>query len=131
MNNTSKILSTSKKKILAADDDPAILEVLTFMLEDAGYDVKTTVNGQTENMAQKYLPDLILLDIWMAGMDGRIICKSLKRHKLTKHIPIILVSANKDTERFAKESGADNFITKPFEMAALLSKVAQYVDTFD
>ena len=131
MNNISIRLSTSKKKILAADDDPAILEVLTFMLEDAGYDVKTTVNGQTENMAQKYLPDLILLDIWMAGMDGRTICKSLKRHKLTKHIPIILVSANKDTERFAKESGADNFITKPFEMDALLGKVAKYIDTFD
>ena len=138
MNNTTTRLPlrseasiTSKKKILAADDDPAILEVLTFMLEDAGYDVKTTVNGQTENMAQKYLPDLILLDIWMAGMDGRTICKSLKRHKLTRHIPIILVSANKDTERFAKESGADNFITKPFEMYALLGKVAKYLDTFD
>ena len=134
MNNTTTRLPlrseasiTSKKKILAADDDPAILEVLTFMLEDAGYDVKTTVNGQTENMAQKYLPDLILLDIWMAGMDGRTICKSLKSHKMTKHIPVILVSANKDTERFAKESGADNFITKPFEMDALLAKVAMYI----
>jgi CheY-like chemotaxis protein len=121
----------SKKKILAADDDPAILEVLTYMLEDAGYDVETTVNGQTEDAAQKYLPDLILLDIWMAGMDGRTICKSLKSQKLTKHIPIILISANKDTERFAKESGADNFITKPFEMDALLSKVAKYIGTSD
>ena len=50
-----------KKKILAADDDPAILEILTFILEDDGYEVKTTVNGRTEQMAQEFLPNLILL----------------------------------------------------------------------
>ncbi len=115
------------KKILAADDDPAILEVLTFMLEDAGYDVKTTVNGQTEQMAQEFLPDLILLDIWMAGSDGRTICKSLKSHKLTQRIPIIIISANKDTTRIAKEIGADDFLSKPFEMEELLQKVKTHI----
>ena len=121
----------NKKKVLAADDDPAILEVLTFMLEDTGYSVKTTVNGQTEQMVHEFLPNLILLDIWMAGSDGRIICKSLKRQKLTRHIPIIMISANKDTKKLAKEAGADDFIAKPFEMNDLLAKVAKYVDTFD
>lgn len=96
------------------------------MLEDAGYNVKTTVNGQTEQMAQEFLPDLILLDIWMAGSDGRTICKSLKNHKLTRHIPIIIISANKDTNKIAKEAGADDFMTKPFEMDDLLTKVANY-----
>src|SRR5579859_4475456 len=112
----------NKKKVLAADDDPAILEVLTFMLEDTGYSVKTTVNGQTEQMVHEFLPNLILLDIWMAGSDGRIICKSLKRQKLTRHIPIIIISANKDTKKLAKEAGADDFIAKPFEMNDLLAK---------
>jgi DNA-binding response OmpR family regulator len=121
MNNEQS--SSLKKKILAADDDPAILEVLTFMLEDAGYDVKITVNGQTEQMAQEFLPDLILLDIWMAGSDGRKICKSLKGHKLTQRIPIIIISANKDTNKIAKEIGADDFLAKPFEMEELLHKV--------
>lgn len=116
----------NKKKILVADDDPAILEVLTFMLEDAGYDIKTTVSGQTEKMAQEFLPHLILLDIWMAGSDGRTICKSLKRQKLTRHIPIIMISANKDTKKIAKEAGADDFMAKPFEMDDLLTKVAKY-----
>ena len=121
----------NKRKILAADDDPAILEVFTLILEDAGYEVQTTVNGQTEQMAREFLPNLILLDIWMAGMDGRNICKSLKRHKLTKHIPIIMVSANKDTQVLAKEAGADDFMAKPFDMDDLLAKVAQYVGVSD
>ena len=116
----------SKKKILVADDDPAILEVLTFMLEDAGYEVKTTVNGQTERMARKFLPNLILLDIWMAGSDGRTICKNLKHQKMTQHIPIIMISANKDTKKIAKVAGADDFMAKPFEMDDLLALVKKY-----
>lgn len=115
-----------KKRVLIADDDPAILEVITLMLEDAGYDSRTTVDGHTEKIVKKYLPDVILLDIWMSGLDGRTICKSLKKHKLTMHIPIIMISANKDTEKIAKESGADDFIAKPFEMDDLLKKVAKY-----
>ena len=115
-----------KKKVLIADDDPAILEAMTLILEDAGYDVKTTVNGHTEKFAQEYLPDVILLDIWMSGMDGRNICKSLKAKKLTKHIPVIMISANKDTEKIAKEAGADGFLAKPFDMKDLLSTVATY-----
>ncbi len=121
-------MSEIKKKVLVADDDTAILEVVTYMLEDAGYDVKTTVDEQTEAMAQQYVPNVILLDIWMSGMDGRKICKSLKTHKSTKHIPIIMISANKDTKKFAKESGADSFLAKPFEMEELLAKVAKYVN---
>lgn len=115
-----------KKKVLVADDDPAILEVITLILEDAGYDVKTTTNGHTEKFAQEYLPDLILLDIWMAGTDGKNICKSLKAEKLTKHIPITMISAHKDTEKIAKEAGADSFLAKPFDMKDLLRNVATY-----
>ena len=115
-----------QKRVLIADDDPAILEVITLMLEDAGYLVKTTVDEQTEHIAEQYLPDVILLDIWMSGLDGRTICKALKKQKSTQHIPIIFISANKDTEKITKESGATDFLTKPFEMNNLLSKVAQH-----
>lgn len=121
----------NKKKILIADDDPAILEVITIMLEDAGYDSKSTVDGQTEKIVEEYVPDVILLDIWMSGLDGRLICKNLKKQKSTMNIPIIMISANKDTERIAKESGADDFLAKPFEMDDLLTIVAKYVDTAD
>ncbi len=120
-------MSDKKKKILIADDDPAILEALTLMLEDADYEVETTVNGETIYKMEKEYPDLLVLDIWMSGMDGRDICKHLKKQELTKDIPIIIMSANKDTKQMAKESGADDFITKPFEMKDLLAKVAQYI----
>ena len=123
-----KNVNDSKKKILVADDDPAILDVVTIILEDAGYDVKTTVNGKTEVFAQKYLPDLILLDIWMSGHNGKNICIRLKAKKLTSRIPIIMISANKDTEKIAKEAGADGFLTKPFDIQALLSKVAAHIN---
>lgn len=115
------------KKILIADDDPGILDAMTMMLEDEGYEVETTVDGATVQDMRETLPDLLLLDIWMSGMDGREICKRLKRQELTKCIPIIIISANKDTDRFAKEAGADDFIAKPFEMDDLLAKVARYL----
>src|SRR5437870_5702463 len=119
-------MKDKKRKILVADDDPAILEALILMLEDAGYEVKTTTNGATIQEVYKELPDLILLDIWMSGVDGRDICKQLKHQKKTKHIPIIMISANRDTEDIAKKAGADDFIAKPFEMKNLLAKVEQY-----
>jgi len=97
------------------------------MLEDDGYEVRTTFDGQTEIIVPQYLPDIILLDIWMAGMDGRKICANLKANPLTKHIPIIMISANKDTQKIAKEAGADDFLAKPFEMDDLLRKVRKHV----
>lgn len=117
----------SKKAILVADDDPAILDSLSIMLEDAGYEVITTVDGQTVKEVKDKLPDLILLDIWMSGMDGRDICRSLKNNSKTKSIPIIMFSANKDTEKIAKEAGADGFIAKPFDMTEMLELVEKHL----
>jgi CheY-like chemotaxis protein len=126
MNNTSTKLHT-RKKILVADDDPAICEGISMILEDAGYEVTTTTDGRTVTEAKENLPDVILLDIWMSGMDGAQICKYIKHHKKTKHIPIIMISANKDTEQIAKKAGADDFIAKPFQMEDLIAKVGQYI----
>ncbi len=116
-----------KKKIVVADDDKDIVAVLTMMLEDAGYEVKSTANGHTAQMVRDYLPDLLLLDIWMKGVDGRDVCRYLKSQKPTKHIPIIMISANQDTEKIAHDAGADDYMTKPFDMDKLLERVAQYV----
>lgn len=115
-----------QKKILIADDDPAIVDALEIMLEEAGYVVKTTDNGRAVLDMKEELPDLLLLDIWMSGMDGRDVCKHLKSQKSTKHIPIIIISANKDTKKIAKEAGADDFIAKPFEMNDLIAMVKKY-----
>jgi DNA-binding response OmpR family regulator len=116
-----------KKKILVADDDPGILEAIQIMLEDEGYDVMVTVNGETVAKIFEQEPDLLLLDIWMSGQSGEDICKALKASESTKHIPIIMISANRDTEAIAKSAGADDFITKPFDIDNLLSKVKKYL----
>ncbi|MGI8419689.1 MAG: response regulator [Candidatus Levyibacteriota bacterium] len=117
----------NKKKILITDDDPAIKDALKQILEDEGYGVETTADGSSVIKMHKELPDLLLLDIWMSGIDGRDICRELKSHEKTKHIPIIMVSAIKDTKGIAREAGADDFITKPFEIDELLKKVGQHL----
>jgi len=116
------------KKVLVADDDPAILDVMRMMLEFEGYEVATTLNGATVLQLGVDLPDLLLLDIWMSGTDGRDICKILKQSDRTSNIPIVLVSASKDIERSAFEAGANDFIAKPFEMNELLQKIEKNIN---
>ena len=118
----------NKKKILIADDNIGILEAMQLILEDAGDEVETTEDGRmVQEMVQKF-PDVLLLDIWMSGMNGGDICKHLKSQERTKQIPIIICSANKDTKQIAHEAGADDFLLKPFEMDNLLAKVKKFVD---
>ena len=114
------------KRILIADDDPAILEVVSLILEDAGYQVDTC-NGDIRFSEQDVLPDLFLLDIWMSEKDGRETCRQLKNNERTKNLPVIIVSANRDIEKITEESGADAFLAKPFEMNDLLTLIAKYI----
>src|SRR5688572_25456401 len=93
----------SVKYVLVADDDPAILDSTQLLLEELGYRVKTTVNGDTVRDMREDLPDILLLDIWMSGWDGRDICRHLKRQAQTSHIPIIIISANRDVAAMAAE----------------------------
>jgi DNA-binding response OmpR family regulator len=116
-----------KKKIMVADDDSAIVDALTLILEDAGYEVISETNGKTVPTIFAQKPDLVLLDIWMSGVNGRDICIKLKRNDKTKNIPVIMISANRDTEQIAKEAGANDFIAKPFQMDSLLNKVKAFV----
>lgn len=115
------------KKILVADDDLAIGDVLQLMLEYEGYEVEIQVDGQAVWQLREPFPDLLFLDIRLSGMDGRTICQHLKGQESTQHIPIIMISANNDMPHIAKESGADAFVEKPFEMENLLALVAHYI----
>jgi DNA-binding response OmpR family regulator len=124
---TEKTLSL-KKKILVADDNPAILDALRIILEEEGYEVETKEDGASARGMKEPLPDLLLLDITMSGIDGRDICKHLKSAAATQHVPIVMVSATKNVEKIAKESGADDFISKPFQMDHLLAVVAKHVN---
>lgn len=117
------------KTILVVDDDPDILDALQFMLEDAGYSVKTTEKGEyAENLHDSNggLPDVILLDVLLSGKDGRLICQKLKSQEETRHVPIIMMSAHNNARQSVASVGADDFIAKPFEAEELLEKLAKY-----
>lgn len=116
-----------KKTILVADDDPAIVESTRLILEEFGYQVESTVDGQTIYKMEKDYPDLLLLDIWMSGQDGREICKYLKSDTETKAIPVIMISASRDIKQSTLEAGADDFLSKPFDMHALLEKIEKWI----
>lgn len=114
---------TKEKKIFIADDDPDILEILSLMLRTNRYNVQASTNANDIFKYQEDLPDLILLDIWMSGLDGREICKRLKENKLTKKIPVIFVSANSNIEEITHQYKAQGYIAKPFEMKKLLKEI--------
>lgn len=117
-----------KKKILIFDDDESIVDVLTIILDEAGYRVISAIEGKEAlGLTKKEKPDLILLDILMSGMNGKEFKESLKEIKGANEIPIIVISANAKTEEISKEIGAVDFITKPFEIDEVLGKIANVV----
>lgn len=115
----------SRKKILVADDDQSILDVLGIILSEMGGYETVLVNDATNlaNRVAGLMPDLVLLDLSMSGFDGKEICEELKQNTVTSSIPVLIFSANRDIQIIAQESGADGFLEKPFEMPALLEKV--------
>ena len=121
-------MSLKQKKIMIADDDPGIVDAIEMLLEFEGYDVSSTVDGSTVLDMKHELPDLLLLDIWMSGEDGRDICKKLKQEPLTKNIPVIMISASRDIKESAMDAGADDFLAKPFEMNDLLKKIEDLIN---
>jgi DNA-binding response OmpR family regulator len=115
-------------KILVADDDPAILDCLQMFLTAEGYQVDCLADAAqiTTNYSRSNLPDLILLDIWMSGSSGKEVCLRLKKHRLFKKVPILLVSAHQDTAKIAQEIGADGYLLKPFDINELRSLVKKF-----
>jgi CheY-like chemotaxis protein len=116
-----------KKKIVVADDEPFILSALQDTLSDS-YSVTTASNGaEAIKVAQRVMPDLIILDVMMPEMDGLDACKNLKRDKLTSTIPVILLTAKGQITDIEKgfKSGADAYVVKPFSPARLIEKVEE------
>lgn len=115
------------KKIFIADDDAAIVDATSMMLELMDYEVDFTLNGSEVFNSMEPIPDLLLLDIWLSGVDGRDICKQLKANPKTKDLPILMISASREIKASALASGADDFLAKPFEMNSLLQKIENLI----
>lgn len=120
-------LSRKENMIVIADDDPAILEAMKMILELYDFTVVTVEDGHVLPKLLNLKPKLLLLDICMSGVDGRDICKKIKAIDATKNIPVIMISASCDLIQTMKQSGADDYLAKPFEIQDLLSKVNKYL----
>jgi DNA-binding response OmpR family regulator len=117
---------TSSKTVLIVDDDPGILLSLDFLMKKAGFTVLVARDGdEALQLVADHLPDAILLDIMMPGVDGYEVCKTVKSNPKWSHAKIIMLSAkSRDTDiAKARELGADQYITKPFSTKNLLSEV--------
>lgn len=116
-----------KKTILIVDDEEDILSTMSFRLEKAGYRVCTASNGiDGVEIASKEVPDIILLDIMMPGIDGFETLKRLKGDSVSKRIPVLIVSCGKAEEEWAKRAlmlGAAGYVVKPFDTQSLLFTV--------
>ena len=119
------------KKILVVDDEVDLLETIRFPLEIEGYNVLVAYNGEEAlNQARKENPDLILLDLMLPKLDGYKVCRLLKFDERYKHIPILMLTAKTQEKDkvLGMETGADEYITKPFDMDHLLKKVKEYLN---
>jgi two-component system, OmpR family, alkaline phosphatase synthesis response regulator PhoP len=116
----------AKEKILVVDDEEDILELITFNLFREGYKVFTADNGEKAiKIAKSEIPDMIILDLMLPGIDGLEVARVLKSRDNTKAIPIIMLSAKGDESDIVSglELGADDYITKPFSPKILIARI--------
>lgn len=114
------------EKILIIEDEKDILELIAFNLECSGYHVLKASNGEDGLViAQAEIPDLVLLDVMMPGIDGFDVCRTLKQNPKTRKVPIIMLTARgEDTDIVSGlELGAEDYVTKPFSPKILVARI--------
>lgn len=127
---TNPVAKTYRADILAIDDTPENLELLSQLLKDSHYKVRSVTKGTTAiRAAQAAPPDLILLDINMPGMGGYEVCEKLKADDRTREVPVIFISASDETldKVRAFEVGGVDFVTKPFQVEEVLARIKTHL----
>jgi two-component system alkaline phosphatase synthesis response regulator PhoP len=115
-----------KKKIVVVEDEPDILEVLSYNLKREGFEVTTALDGARGlELVEKNSPDLVVLDLMLPGIDGLEICQRIKNNKKLSHIPVIMVTAKGEESDvvLGLGIGADDYIAKPFSPRELIARV--------
>lgn len=114
------------KRVIVVDDDKEIREIVTFVLTRNGFEVAVACNGQQlQDLLAAQIPDLIILDVMMPGLDGYSIFSGLRSNSTTSHIPVIIMTAHDENiyERISVDLGAAEHITKPFHPLNLVEKI--------
>ena len=118
-----------KALILVLDDDPDICTMIKMVLDYYGYDA---MDAENEENARKIISsnhvDLLIMDMLLSGVDGTDICRQLKQDKETSSIPILMFSAHPTAKETCLAAGADDFISKPFEMNDMMDKISFFLE---
>lgn len=120
-------MAVSAIKLLLVEDDPALAELLDYRFTAEGYSVRATSDGDEALMlAAEEVPDLVILDWMIEGTSGIEVCRRLRRDKATAHVPIIMLTAREaeDDRIRGLDTGADDYLTKPFSPRELMARVA-------
>ena len=121
-------MTDEQTRILIVDDEADLVSVLRFGLEAAGYAVLSAGDGEDGlSKAQKEQPDLMVLDLMLPKLDGYKVCRALKFDDRYRDMPIIILSARSGEQdrQLALDMGADDFVTKPYDMQDLLERIEQ------
>ncbi len=118
-----------KRKILVVDDDAGIGEMLKTLLEFYGFIVIVSNKpGETQDRIVKEDIDLVLLDMLISGVNGTDVCADLRKNEATENTPVLMMSALHDAGPRCKKAGANDFISKPFEMDELINKINEVLE---
>jgi two-component system OmpR family response regulator len=125
-------LESGKKRVLVVDDDDAIVEMFTELLErDGRFEVRTAMTGYDAGLiTHEFRPDIILLDFKLPDVNGNVVCRTIRSMPRLEHIKIVAVSgvADPDEVRELMAAGADEFIKKPFEIDSVISRMADLLN---
>jgi DNA-binding response OmpR family regulator len=119
-------MNLPKKRILVVEDEPAIRAMLRKRLEANGYELMDAEDGEEGlTLARREKPDLILLDLMLPKRDGYSVCRLLKFDQRYRHIPVVMLTARAQDKdrRLGQQTGADAYVTKPFDATELLAVV--------
>jgi len=123
-----------KSRILVVDDEPDLVELVRHHLAREHYDVVTAADGETGLAeARRRLPDLVVLDLMLPGIDGLEVCRRLRSDPRTTHIPIVMLTAKGEESDavIGLSQGADDYVRKPFGMKELVARIATRLRSAD
>ena len=117
-----------KIDILLLDDEPDLSMMMETILRHAGYTVQRCTGIQDFHLKLDTLsPTLVIMDMMLAGSDGKDLCRELKTNPHTNHIKIMMISGHPDADSVCRDAGADDFLSKPFDMDQFTNKIAGFV----
>ena len=119
-------MQNTRQKILVIDDDPDIGIMMKMMLEYKGYDalVSERADDAMQTLSNDKI-DLIIMDMLLSGVNGVDVCTELKKDAKTINIPIVMISAHPSAKSMCLDAGADDFISKPFDMQEMLTRISR------